>query len=347
MSLRQQFGSKVTAEHEKRYAKSTHWDRNKFVNLEETKMDISFQTIPKLLYKQFCERKGREPNTTLNILPFDKEKFLAPSEKAKHIWYGHSVILMRMNNKTILIDPMFGSNAAPISPMPVKRFSENTIEIIDDLPIIDLLLLSHDHYDHLDYESIKRLQPKVNQYYVALGTARHLEKWGVAASKIREFDWWESKRYNDITITFTPTRHFSGRGLTDKAKSLWGGWALKTSSENILFSGDSGYGNHFKIIGETLGPFDFAFMECGQYNKNWHQIHMYPEESIQAARDINADIITAVHWAGFALAQHPWTDPIERFITEAKKQDKKFILPKLGEIFTPNHKSNQEHWWLT
>ncbi|GAA4278329.1 MBL fold metallo-hydrolase [Aquimarina mytili] len=345
MSLRKQFGSKVTAEHENRYAKSTHWDGKKFENLEETKMDISFQTIPKLLYKQFCERKGREPDKPLDILPFDKEKFLATSEKTKFIWYGHSVVLIRMNNKTILIDPMLGPNAAPISPMPVKRFSENTIEIIDNLPNIDLLLLSHDHYDHLDYESIKRLESKVSQYYVALGTARHLEKWGVAPSKIQEFDWWDNVDYNDIKITFTPTRHFSGRGLTDRAKSLWGGWALKTSSENILFSGDSGYGNHFKTIGKTLGPFDFAIMECGQYNENWHQIHMYPEESVQAAIDIHAHLITAVHWAGFALAQHHWTDPIERFISEAKKQKKKYILPKLGEIFTTDHNPKQEHWW--
>ncbi|MEW7290681.1 MBL fold metallo-hydrolase [Aquimarina sp. 2304DJ70-9] len=347
MSLRKQFGGKITPEHENRYAKSIHWDGKKFENLEETKMDISFQTIPKLLYKQFCERKGREPSTALDILPFDKEKFLATSKETKYIWYGHSVVLIRINNKTILIDPMLGPNAAPISPMPVKRFSENTLDIIDDLPNIDLLLLTHDHYDHLDYESIKRLKNKVNQYYVALGTARHLEKWGITTTKIQEFDWWDTANYEDIEITFTPTRHFSGRGLTDRAKSLWGGWALRTSSENILFSGDSGYGNHFKSIGDKLGPFDFALMECGQYNENWHQIHMYPEESVQAAIEVNAKLITAVHWAGFALAQHHWTDPVERFVTEAKTQKIEYIIPRLGEIFTANQNLKQDPWWLT
>ncbi|REH01599.1 MBL fold metallo-hydrolase [Flavobacterium aquicola] len=343
--MRKQFGAKPTKSDVENYSKSKQWDGEKFLNIENTSMDISIRTMPKLLYKQFCEKKDRAPKAPLNIIPFNNEAFSKSSETAHFIWFGHSVLLLRMNDLTILIDPMFGSNAAPISPFPIKRFSENTLDIIDELPIIDLVLLSHDHYDHLDYDSIQKLKPKVKQFYVALGVKRHLIKWGIDAEIITEFDWWDTADFNTIQITFTPTRHFSGRGLRDRAKSLWGGWSLMTPKEKIWFSGDSGYGQHFKEIGRRLGPFDFAFMECGQYNENWSQIHMFPEESVQAAIDANVQTFMPVHWAGFALAQHSWTEPVERFIEAANKQNIKCIVPKLGEIVSIETSKTSDFWF--
>lgn len=339
-----QFGAKPTKKDIERYATSKNWDGKKFVNLEHTTMDIDLHKLPKLLYKQFLEKKGREPQNKIPIPSFDKASFLNPSDHMKFIWYGHAVVLLRMNNQTILIDPMFGKNAAPISPFPVKRFSTDTLDIIDELPEIDAVLLTHDHYDHLDYDSIERIKSKVKKYYVALGVARHLIKWGVEENKITELDWWDTTSISDIQITFTPTRHFSGRGLTDRAKSLWGGWVLKTDKENIWFSGDGGYGKHFKTIGEKFGPFDFAFMECGQYNENWHQIHMFPEESVQAAIDANVKKICPFHWGSFSLAQHTWADPADRFISEAKAKQVDYITPKIGEIVNYTTYKN-EHWW--
>ncbi|WP_317167934.1 MBL fold metallo-hydrolase [Flavobacterium jejuense] len=209
---------------------------------------------------------------------------------------------------------------------------------------IDLVMLSHDHYDHLDYDSIQRLKSKVKKYFVALGVGRHLEKWGIAKKDITEFDWWDEAFYDDIKINFTPTRHFSGRGITDRAKSIWSGWTFKTETENIWFSGDSGYGDHFKEIGKYLDPFDFAFMECGQYNENWHQIHMYPEESIQASIDAKVKNRMPVHWSGFALSQHSWTDPVERFSQKATEEKLKYCVPKLGEIRLIDM-TDYEKWW--
>ncbi|PKB18012.1 MBL fold metallo-hydrolase [Flavobacterium sp. 5] len=342
--MRKQFGAKPTKSDIQLYSNSKQWDGEKFLNIENTSMDISIRTIPKLLYKQFCDKKDRAPKTPLNIIPFNLEEFEKPSENVRFIWFGHSVLLLRINGLTILIDPMFGSNAAPIAPFPIKRFSENTLDLIDQLPPIDLVLLSHDHYDHLDYDSIQKLKPKVKQFYVALGVKRHLVKWGIEASTIAEFDWWDADYFHDIQITFTPTRHFSGRGLTDRAKSLWGGWALTTLKEKIWFSGDSGYGEHFKEIGKQLGPFDFAFMECGQYNENWSQIHMFPEESVQAAIDAKVTTIMPVHWAGFALAHHSWTEPVERFIEAANKQGLRYIVPQLGEIASISTVSTSNFW---
>jgi len=343
--MNNQFGARATKIDIEKYGQSQNWVVKKFVNLEETNMEISFQNLPMLLYKQFCKKEGREPAVKLPVVPFDKDSFLAPSAKAKFIWYGHSVVLMHMNNKVILIDPMLGNNAAPIAPFSVKRFSNDTLNLIDDFPEIDLLLLTHDHYDHLDFDSIQQLKSKVKKYYVALGVARHLIKWGINEKDITEFDWWNSHVFEEIQITFTPTRHFSGRGLRDRAKSLWGGWVFKSAAENIWFSGDGGYGNHFKTIGEKLGPFDFAFMECGQYNENWHQIHLYPEESVQAAMDAKAQKIMPVHWAGFSLAQHPWTEPVERFVAQCNKQKMTYITPVLGNQFLVNDTTENIHWW--
>lgn len=293
--MRKQFGVKPSKLDLEKYSKSPNWNGKIFENLEKTNMEFSLSNFPRFLHKQFFEKTGRQPLKPLQILSFNKEAFESGNNSMKSIWYGHSTILMRLNHATILIDPMFGPDAAPIAPFKVKRFSEATLDLIDQFPEIDLVLISHDHYDHLDYESILKLKGKTKHFYVALGVKRHLVSWGIDLKKITEFNWWEETFFENIKITFTPTRHFSGRGFTDRAKSLWGGWAFKTGEENIWFSGDSGYGKHFAEIGTRLGPFDFAFMECGQYNENWHQIHMYPEESVQAAIDARVQNMMPVH----------------------------------------------------
>ena len=340
-----QFGGKVTKELQTRYEKSENWKNGKFRNLESTEMDMPLSKIPGVIYKQLT-KEGMKPEASLPILPFNKTEFLAPSDQAKFIWYGHSVVLMRMNEQTILIDPMLGPNTTPIAPIASKRFSENSLSIIDQFPEIDLILITHDHYDHLDYDSIQKLKHKTKKYFVALGLKRHLVRWGVDAELITEFDWWNEQVLEDINITFTPTRHFSGRGLTDRAKCLWGGWILKTEKENIWFSGDGGYGKHFKKIGKQFGPFDFAFMECGQYNDDWKTLHMFPEESVQAAIDAGAKKGMPVHWSGFSLSyQHTWTDPVEDFIKFSKDKDFDYLLPPIGKLFTYSDNIKEE-WWL-
>ena len=345
-----QFGGSINAYHKETYAQSPQWDGSKFVNQEETVMEFSWSSLPEMLRKQFFEKDHREPNTPLPIVPFIKESFLTPSHHAKFLWYGHSVVLMRLEGKTLLIDPMLGGNASPIAPFATSRFSLNTLSLIDEFPEIDLVLLTHDHYDHLDFHSIRKLTAKVKHFFVALGVGRHLEEWGISSDKITEFDWWQSQELGWSQISFTPSRHFSGRGLRDRAKSLWGGWVIKTARSNLYFSGDGGYGNHFTEIGKRLGPFDFGWMECGQYNKNWHQIHMYPEESVQAALDAGVKTAMPVHWAGFALAQHTWTDPAERFVAEAEKRKLPILHPPIGEqIFfntaTNESESSYPKWW--
>jgi L-ascorbate metabolism protein UlaG (beta-lactamase superfamily) len=212
------------------------------------------------------------------------------------------------------------------------------------LPEIDLVMLSHDHYDHLDFKSILKLKNKTRHFYVALGVSRHLESWGIDKNKITEFDWWDEHTFEDIGITFTPSRHFSGRKISDRFKSLWGGWVLNSGKEKIYFSGDSGYAELFKEVGKRLGPFNIGFIECGQYNENWHNIHMFPEESVRSAIDARVNISVPVHWGAFSLSLHSWTEPAERFSNYAEKIGHKTIFPAIGKVFTASD-SLQEKWW--
>jgi L-ascorbate metabolism protein UlaG (beta-lactamase superfamily) len=338
-----QFGASITKKHKEAYASSERWNGKLFENYVKTTMDINLKTLPGIIREGFKGRKDRDPKQNIPVLPFSSEKF-EKDGTTKFIWYGHSVVLLQLANQNILIDPMFGPDASPIGPVRTKRFSKNTLDIIDSLPAIDAVLITHDHYDHLDLYSIEKLQKKVSTWLVALGVGRHLEKWGIPADQITEFDWWQEFQLNDIQLTFTPSRHFSGRGLTDRAKSLWGGWVLKTSSENIYWSGDGGYGDHFKEVGKRLGPFDIGFMECGQYNEHWHQIHMYPEECVQAALKAGVAKALPVHWGGFTLAQHHWKDSIERFTKEAKAKELNIITPEIGRLCTIDDEIDAP-WW--
>lgn len=339
-----QFGAQPGVQHKERYSQSEHWKDGKFHNLEFTTMDIKASKIPGLMYRQFFTKEGRLPGQSWSIDGWASALDVHQNDKVKFVWFGHSTLLMNINGFIVLIDPMFGDNAAPVSPFAVKRFSESIFNVIDQLPTVDLVLISHDHYDHLDYGSISKLKSKAKQFFVALGVGRHLIKWGIDAHRISEFDWWQEAQAGSLKISFTPSRHFSGRGITDRAKSMWGGWVIQTAQEKIWFSGDGGYGKHFTEIGRRLGPFDLGFIECGQYNEMWHQIHMYPEEGVVAALEAGASKVMPVHWGSFALAMHHWKEPVDRFVNEALKCNLPMILPAQGTPASLHYEFN-EGWW--
>lgn len=344
--MSKQFGAKVTAVEKEAYSRSPHWDGEKFNNLTETNMKVPVKAIPKLMFNQLFGRGKLQPKTPIEHVAFNKQAFLEDSNDGKFIWFGHSAILCRMNGKTIFIDPMLGPDAAPIAPFKIKRFNTVSLDLIDELPPIDLVILSHDHYDHLDLKSIEKLAPKVGTFYTALGVGRHLKSWGVDEAKITEFDWWEMHEFEGIKITFTPTRHFSARGMRDRFHGLWGGWSLQNASEHIWFSGDGGYAPHFKEIGARMDPFDLAFMECGQYNKLWRPIHLFPDKSVYAAREAGAELIMPVHWASFTLSDHPWTEPVEQFIDTAENEGQPYFVPEIGQLFTiETAKELKRKWW--
>jgi L-ascorbate metabolism protein UlaG (beta-lactamase superfamily) len=213
------------------------------------------------------------------------------------------------------------------------------------MPTIDYLILTHDHYDHLDFKTIRKLKNKVDKVVCSLGISSHLIYWGVGKEKITELDWWEATQLTaNIRLTAAPARHFSGRGIK-RGQTLWSSFILKTATHNLYLGGDSGYDTHFKKIGEEFGPFDLAILEAGQYNDMWPLIHMLPEETVQAALDLKAKALMPVHWGKFKLGMHPWNEPIRRVLEKAKELNVTVRTPKIGEPFFMSETFSGSSWW--
>lgn len=291
------------------------------------------------IVKLLSPEKGKIPTTLLPSAKFNKNELLNNS----FVWLGHSTILMKVNELVIITDPVL-YNASPV-PGTVKPFEiEHPIKAKDLPQKIDIVLISHDHYDHLDYKAIQELEPRISYLYVPLGIKAHLLKWGVPESKIKEKDWGETINYNNVKFTMTPARHFSGRGLTNRFTTLWCSWVITSQDLNIFFNGDSGYFDEYKTIGEKYGPFDISFMENGAYDKDWAEIHMLPEESVQATIDLKSNLMFPIHWGKFDLANHNWKDPIIRASNETELKKVHIATPLIGEIFTLKNIPHQK-WW--
>jgi L-ascorbate metabolism protein UlaG (beta-lactamase superfamily) len=243
-----------------------------------------------------------------------------------------------------LVDPVFSGFASPIKGF-AKAFKGTNDINTDQFQEIDLLIITHDHYDHLDYKTIKLLAPKVKKILASMGVRSHLEFWGISPEIIIELNWWQTEQIDkELNITATPTRHFSGRGLI-RSKTLWSSFVLDWYGLKLFIGSDSGYDSHFKDIGDLYGPFDFAWLECGQYSRFWPQIHMIPEETVQAALDLKTSHVLPVHWGKFALSIHSWNEPILRFLEAAKDKSFKTIVPIIGSVNNLLEDPQQESWW--
>ncbi len=285
----------------------------------------------------------------LSILPEDKQPiprdFRNSNQTIKFSWLGHSSILLSIGNKIMLIDPIFSSSASPFSGL-VKRYQPPVIAL-EDIPEIDFILISHDHYDHLDMATIKHFRTKDVKYIVPLGVSPHLLQWGVDPNKIIEFDWWDSQKIGGLTFICTPAQHFSGRlGPFKNNKSLWASWVVKSPSNNFYFSGDSGYDTHYKKIGEKYGPFDLVFMDSGQYNIRWKAVHNMPDEVIRGFQDLRGKNLIPIHWAMFTLSLHNWYDPIVESTKLADKLGLSIMTPRIGQFVELGAPNIFEKWWL-
>lgn len=344
INLSPQFGAAPAGKHLEIINRSQNYNGKKFINLIPTSMNLDFKNGTKVMYSWIFEAKDREPAKPLPVQFADPYDDLKDSVSSILTWYGHSAISLEIDGKFILIDPMLGKAASPV-PFMTKRFEYDKAIDLESIPKVDAVILSHDHYDHLDYPSIMKLKDKVGHFFTPLGVGSHLVKWGVERSKITELDWWESAEFEHLKFVATPARHFSGRGISDRNKTQWASWVIQGQHENIYFSGDSGYGPHFKQIGDKYGPFDFAMMECGQYNQNWEAIHMLPEQTIQASIDVNAKLMMPIHWSAFNLSLHSWTDPVERALKAAESQDVNIFTPLIGQRFSPGKATKSTTWW--
>ncbi len=283
------------------------------------------------------------PKSPLPSIKPDFEQFLTSDEQAKFIWFGHSSLLAHISGKTIFIDPVFAQYASPV-PIMMKRFQPAPAKL-EDIPPVDVIILSHNHYDHLDKSVIEHYRSQKTRFIVPLGVGVILQKWGIEPERIQELDWWQSTQLDGIQISAVAARHNTGRELFDRNKTLWVGYVFKTASEQFYYSGDTSFGDgsQFGQIAERFGEFDLAFVENGQYNPTWIDSHMLPEQTAQAVSLLKAKRFMPVHWGAYPLSIHEWDDPVKRSIPLVEQQGIKTVTPLLGEIFTK--KSETEHWW--
>ncbi|MFY0608191.1 MAG: MBL fold metallo-hydrolase [Cyclobacteriaceae bacterium] len=342
VNLAPQFGCQPSGEHLDRIRQSENYGEDQFVNLIETVMDQSFENT-KGMISESINAENTSPSTAIPTR-FGEDYGTAVDSLWRITWYGHSSILAEKNGKRIFLDPMLGNAASPL-PIFGNRFGNTPSFDLDKIGRLDVVVFSHDHYDHLDYQTILAIKDNVDHFITPLGLGSHLIKWGVSNDKITELDWWENTTKVDIIFTATPARHFSGRGITDRNKTLWASWVIESNNSKLYFSGDGGYGPHFKSIGQKFGSFDFAMMECGQYNKRWEAIHMMPEQTVQATLDLNTQRMMPIHWGGFALSPHPWKEPAERVSEAAKSTDIELFTPEIGVAFYPELEPQDLDWW--
>lgn len=325
--------------------RSDHYNGKIFLNPVPTEVmgkGAFWRVLRKFLQKHPHRQPSQPPG------PFSVDAALLaqrPAGTLRVTWLGHSTLLLDVDGKRFLTDPLWYQRASPFTLLGPKRFFQNPLPL-DQLPPVDCILLSHDHYDHLDKNTLLSLTQQGIPVITMLGVGRRLLHWGVKKELVTELDWWQSVPLgNEHTVTATPARHFSGRWLHDRFSTLWGAFAVNGPGHRVFFGADSGYYKGFTEIGEKLGPFDLALLEIGAYNKEWEAIHMGPEKAVQASLDVKAKLLMPIHWGTFNLAMHPWTEPVERLIAEAEKTGVKLMIPAPGETLSVGSETVIHRWW--
>jgi L-ascorbate metabolism protein UlaG (beta-lactamase superfamily) len=268
----------------------------------------------------------------------------APSTGLRVTWLGHSTVLLELDGVRILTDPVWGKRASPVDWAGPRRFFAPPIPL-EELPVPQAVVISHDHYDHLDRPTIQRMKTWDTRFFVPLGVGAHLRAWGIPADRITELDWWETTRIGTLEIACTPARHASGRGLFDKDKTLWAGFAFLGTHHRVYFSGDTGFFPGLAEIGERLGPFDLTLIEAGAYGQAWPDWHLGPEQAVQAHALVQGRALLPIHWGTFKLAAHGWTEPVERVLAAARPAGIPVFVPRPGESLEPGLQPALARWW--
>lgn len=336
------FGKLPTGKRLERIRQSPNFKEGIFKNIHETPQMTNDKGFGQMM-KEYFSATNKKPQLPLPSIKTDLHNL--PKDKDVLIWFGHSSYFIQIDGKRILVDPVFSGNASPFS-FSVNAFEGTDKYGVDDIPELDFLVITHDHWDHLDYKTVVKLKSKVDKVITGLGVGSHLEHWGFDPQSIIEMDWYEKMEFADgFVFHSTPARHFTGRGFIHK-KTLWVSFILQTPSIKIFIGGDGGYDTHFAEIGKTFGEIDLAVFENGQYNESWKYIHMMPGQVLQAAKDLNAKKIMPVHSMKFALANHAWDTPLKTISKLNETLNYPLVTPKIGEmVLLKDSTQSFPNWW--
>lgn len=343
MAVLKSMGKNPEGERLAKVKQSPNYNHEGFQNLSDTPVLLNRGDYFRMFRKFMNKPADTKPPAPLPSVKTDLKNL--PGGNPVIVWFGHSSYLIKVDGKHILVDPVFSGYASPFKFASAKNFDGSNVYGVDDMPPIDVLLITHDHYDHCDYPTVMKLLPKTKHIVTSLGVGSHLDYWGIDNGKVTELDWHDGIQLpGGLHFTAAPARHFSGRGFK-RFQTLWSSFILKTQNHSLYLGADSGYDTHFKEIGEKYGPFDIALLESGQYNEAWHNIHMMPEETVQAALDVKAKTLMPVHWGKFSLSLHPWNEPIERVTKRAKELSIHITTPKIGEPVILGSAYPANAWW--
>ena len=343
------FGKKSEGLRLERMQASPLWTPDGFRNRHPVLPGLRDTGVPRPTLGEFLRggqrRTPQGPLPSLNPLASWQRP---PASGLRATWLGHSTVLIEIDGYRVLTDPVWGARASPLRLAGPKRFQPVPIPL-RALPAVDLVMISHDHYDHLDYPTIRELAKWNVPFVTSLGVGAHLESWGVPPEHITELEWWQSYTlpHADLTITAAPSQHFSGRSLKDRNATLWSSLVIRSQKHNVFFSGDTGLTSEYATIRERLGPFDLVMLEVGAFHPSWGHIHLGPENALEALALLGGGAFLPVHWGTFALAMHAWDDPAETLLALAPQRDVQLVMPRLGEPVEPAHAEIVTPWWRT
>lgn len=332
------FGAAPSGARRERLEASPNWRGGRFVNALPPRHDMA-----SALVKWIRGAPDREPRVEIPVIPRRADEFAKPPPGGlRATWLGHSSTLIEIGGRRFLTDPVFSRRISPSPFVGPRRFFASPIAAAD-LPDLDAIVLSHDHFDHLDLETVRALRPTT--FVVPLGVGAHLASWGIPEERIVELDWWQSTDVGGVELVCTPARHFSGRSPTTRDATLWCGWAFVAARHRVFFSGDTALFPGFSEIGQRLGPFDLTLMESGAYDAAWADVHIGPEQAVRAHEMLRGRVMLPVHWGTFNLALHPWTEPAERALVAARARGVTLVVPRPGESIDPLSPPQAVRWW--
>jgi L-ascorbate metabolism protein UlaG (beta-lactamase superfamily) len=323
---------------------SPHSKNGKFQNLEPTREIKPGQFWPMLRHSLFGHEQ-RIPTHAIPTTPRVRSDYtVAPASGLRATWLGHATTLVEIEGQRVLFDPMFSERCSPVSFLGPKRFFASPLPL-SQLPHIDVVAISHDHYDHLDMDSIRALAAQGTEFVVPLGMGADLERWGVSPARISELDWYDTATIGNLRLIAAPARHYSGRGIVDRNRIEWASWAVLGLHTRVFFSGDSGYSDEFALIGRHFGPFDLTLIKIGASDPTWEQIHMSPEDAVLTHVAVRGKFMLPVHWGTFNLANHAWNEPAQRFVRAASASKITYAVPRPGEFVEPGISEPRQPWW--